>query len=325
MIYLKSESDDANFNFALEKYAMDALDIADGYFIFWRTTPTLMVGRYQNTLQEINMPYAKAHNINIVRRITGGGTIYTDQNGWQFSFISKKPGESRIEFETYTQPILDVLLSLGVNAQRSGRNDLVIGGRKFSGNAQYMRKALTLHHGSLLFDTDLEALVRALSVDDEKIISKGIQSVRQRVTNIAEHLQTKMTSLEFKEAMLGGLLKGMETYDLSQKDIENVMEIKRAQFDTWEWNFGNNPKFNRTKEKRFAGGKLCVQAFVESGKIADIRFFGDFFAKEGIEEMAKKLVGCPYKEGDINKALQDCGVQDYFYNITLEEILSCII
>ncbi len=116
-----------------------------------------------------------------------------------------------------------------------------------------MRKALTLHHGSLLFDTDLEALVRALSVDDEKIISKGIQSVRQRVTNIAEHLQTKMTSLEFKEAMLGGLLKGMETYDLSQKDIENVMEIKRAQFDTWEWNFGNNPKIQQNQRKKVCG------------------------------------------------------------------------
>lgn len=325
MIYLQSESDDANFNFALEKYAMDELDIADAYFIFWRTAPTLMIGRYQNTLAEINMPFAKERNINIVRRVTGGGTIYTDENGWQFSFIAKNTGERRIEFGTYTKPILDALASLGVSAQRSGRNDLVIDGKKFSGNAQYIRKNLTLHHGSLLYDTDLETLVRALSVDDEKIVSKGIQSVRQRVTNIAEHMPKKLTSLEFKDVMLKFLLKDMQTYALSQKDIARVNGIKRAQFDAWEWNFGNNPKFNRTKEQRFAGGKLTVRSFVENGRIADIHFFGDFFAKEGLETLAAKLTGCLYKEDEIRKTLAENNAAGYFYNITLDEILSCII
>ncbi len=325
MVYLKSDSTDANFNFALEKYAIEELDIAKEYFMFWRTAPTLMVGRYQNTLAEINMPFAKANNINIVRRITGGGTIYTDENGWQFSFIVKQTGSKKIEFGTFTKPIIDALKSLGVNAYKSGRNDLVIDEKKISGNAQYIRKDVVLHHGSLLFDTDLEQLVRALNVADEKIISKGIASVRQRVTNIADYLEEKIDSTQFRDVMLKFLLKDMETYELTKNDIDRVKQIKQSFFDKWEWNFGNNPKFNITKEKRFAGGKLMVQSFVEKGNITQINFYGDFFAKEGLSDLEKKLAGCLYKEDEIKKLLESENAEDYFYNITLEELLSCII
>lgn len=325
MMYLKCDSMDANFNFALEKYAMDELNADKEYFIFWHTKPTLMIGRYQNTLREINMPFAKTHNINIVRRVTGGGTIYTDENGWQFSFIVKEPGQRRIEFDVFTQPILDAVRSIGVNAEKSGRNDLVIGGKKFSGNAQYLCKNVVLHHGSLLFDTDLENLVRALSVDDEKIISKGIQSVRQRVANIAEYLSEPMTSLEFRDVMLSFLLRGMDTYELTLQDIARVNEIKQAQFDTWEWNFGKDPSFNITKEARFAGGKLSVQSFVEGGVITDIHFYGDFFAHEGLERLQQRLIGCAYCEDAIHMVLSEEAADNLIFSITPDEILSCII
>lgn len=325
MTYIKCDSENANFNFALEKYAMDELDLSDGYFMFWRTTPTLMVGRYQNTLAEINMPFAKTNNINIVRRITGGGTIYTDPNGWQFSFIVKNRGTQQIDFDSFTKPILDALHTLGVPAQASGRNDLVIDGKKFSGNAQYNRKNLTLHHGSLLFNTDLENLVRALNPDDEKLVAKGIQSVRQRVTNIAEHMKSKITAPEFRDVMLRHLLNGMDIYQLNGADLERVNKIKQAQFDTWAWNFGGNPKFNISKEKRFAGGKLNVQTYVENGRITDIGFYGDFFAKEGLDNLVSVLNGCPFEEEAVRKVLEEYGAERYFYNINLEELLSCIV
>jgi len=324
MMYLKHDSMDANFYFALEKYAMEELDVAKEYFMFWRTTPTLMTGRYQNTLREINMPFAKAHGIGIVRRVTGGGTIYTDEGGWQFSFIVKDPGQQRIEFNVFTQPVLDALHSIGVNAEKSGRNDLEIGGKKFSGNAQYLRKTVVLHHGSLLFDTNLENLVRALSVDDEKIISKGIASVRQRVTNIAEHLNAPMTSLEFRDVMLKFLLRDMDTYELTPEDIARVNEIKQAQFDTWDWNFGKDPAFNITKEARFKGGKLSVQSFVNGGVITDIRFFGDFFAHEDLDRLQQRLIGCAYRE-DAIRAVLHAEAEDLIFGITSDEILSCII
>ncbi len=323
MLYLKCDSTDAKFNFALEKYAMRQLNIADEYFMFWRTAPTLMTGRFQNTLAEINMDHARKKNIDIVRRVSGGGTIYTDMNGWQFSFIVKR--KDRMEFGTFTRPILDALRSLGVDAQLSGRNDLTIGGRKFSGNAQYSGKDVMLHHGSLLFDTNLEELVRLLCVDDEKIVSKGIKSVRQRVTNIAEHLDQKMTSTQFRDVMLSYLLRDMQTYKLTQKDIDAVNDIRRSQFDSWEWNFGSDPKFNVTKEARFAGGKLTAKSFVDNGRIQEIKFYGDFFASEDLGELEKSLAGCRYAEEDIKSALIASRAQDCFYNITLDEILSCII
>jgi lipoate-protein ligase A len=318
-------SEDAKFNFALEKYAMEELDIASSYFLFWRTTPTLMIGRYQNTRAEINMSYAREHDITIVRRVTGGGTIYTDQNGWQFSFIVKHPGEQRLAFSYFTQPILDALHSLGVDAQFTGRNDLTIDAKKFSGNAQYVRRDVVLHHGSLLFDTDLEALVRALNVADEKIISKGIQSVRQRVTNIAEYLPQHMSSLAFRDVMLSFLLREMETYTLTERDIRRILEIRAAQFDQWDWNFGNDPKFNITREGRFSGGKLNAQIFVENGLIQDLHFYGDFFAKEGLAELQAALIGCRYAPEEIRHVLEQMQAENYFYQITQDELFSCII
>jgi lipoate-protein ligase A len=186
-------------------------------------------------------------------------------------------------------------------------------------------KDVMLHHGSILFDTDLEALVRSLSVDDEKIISKGIKSVRQRVTNVAEHLKQPMTSLGFRDVMLTYLLRGMDTYRLSEADIDRVNEIRRSQFDTWEWNFGADPKFNVTKEHRFAGGKLCAKTLVEHGYITGIKFYGDFFASEALENLEKRLAGCRYDESNIKSALIAARAEDCFYNIKTDEILSCII
>ena len=318
-------ADDAKFNFALEKYAMEELDVGTSYFLFWRTTPTLMIGRYQNTLAEINMPYARAHDVSIVRRITGGGTIYTDPNGWQFSFIIRNPGEHRMEFSHFTKPILEALHSLGVDAQFTGRNDLSIDGKKFSGNAQYIRRDVVLHHGSLLFDTDLEALVRALNVDDEKIVSKGIQSVRQRVTNISDYLPKRLTSLAFRDVMLSFLLRDMDTYTLTERDILRILEIRAEIFDQWSWNFGNDPKFNITREGRFSGGKLTAQIFVENGCIKDLHFYGDFFAKEGLEQLQMSLIGCRYEPSAIRVALERPQAQDCFYQITQDELYSCII
>lgn len=271
------------------------------------------------------MDFAKANDINIVRRVTGGGTIYTDMNGWQFSFIERHPSSNHIDFATHTKPIIDALKSLGVEAVLSGRNDLLIEGKKFSGNAQRNQKDVNLHHGSILFDTDLEALVRALNVDDEKIISKGIKSVKERVTNVADHLETTMTSTEFRDAMLSYLLKDMEVYQLTEEDIRRVNEIKEAQFDTWEWNIGKTPAFNRTKEQRFAGGKLCVCANVEKGIIKDIEFYGDFFSSKDIADLSKAMAGCRFDEAEISERLVQADASSYFFQITNEEILSLIL
>lgn len=325
MMYINSNSTDANFNFALEKYAMDELAISNDYFLFWRTHPTLMIGKFQNALQEINMDYVKANKVNVVRRVTGGGTIYTDMNGWQFSFITKNSQDKHLDFAYFTQPIIDALASLGIHAELSGRNDLLIDGRKFSGNAQYKTKKVNLHHGSLLFNTTIEHMVRALNVADEKLISKGIKSVKSRVTNISEHMTDQITSEAFRDLMLTYLTKEMTTYTLSPSDIDRINQIKSEQFDTWAWNYGRSPKFNLTKEHRYTGGKLSVCSYVNKGIIEEIDFYGDFFEQKDIQVLRQGLIGCPYEAQTIKDCLRQLDAGNFIYKISLEEIYALII
>ena len=201
MIYIETGSTDVYYNFGLEYYFAAEKKLPEPVLLFWRTTPTLMVGKYQNILEEINKPYADAHKIRLVRRMSGGGTIYTDLGGWQFTFIEHSD-QTQIDFSQYIGPVVDAVRELGADAGFNGRNDLLIGGRKFSGNAQYRLPGCIVHHGSLLYDTDLAQMAAATTVDPYKIQSKSIKSVRDRVTNISEHLPRKLPAEQFKACML---------------------------------------------------------------------------------------------------------------------------
>ena len=230
MIYIETGSTDVYYNFGLEYYFSVEKLLPDTVFLFWRTTPTLMVGKYQNVLEEVNKPYAEAHVIRLVRRMSGGGTIYTDLGGWQFTFIQhKEAGE--IEFGSYIAPVIDALREMGVAATFNGRNDLTIAGKKFSGNAQYRLGDCIVHHGSLLFDTDIEQMVAATTVDSYKILSKSIKSVRDRVTNIREHLPAVMDVETFKEIMVRHIMRGSnDTYVVTPEDEARIQTIAREQF-----------------------------------------------------------------------------------------------
>lgn len=316
---------DPTFNFALEYYLMKNADFTDDYFLFWRTTPTLMIGRYQITAAEINEPYAKEKDIRVVRRISGGGTIYTDLGGWQFSFITKSnPDET--DFRHYTAPVIQALDEIGVIAYFNNRNDILIDGRKFSGNAQHRTQDCILHHGSILFDTNIEEMVRSITVADDKIISKGIQSVRQRVTNVIDHMEEKITPEAFKELMLKSLLKNVDsTYKLTDHDKKEIEKIANNRFRSWDWNYGSAPAYEITKSRRFDGGKLEVYLSLDRGHIKDVRINGDFFFYGDLGHLTESLVGCSYREADIRAALQKAMKDDSFYMITLDELVSCII
>lgn len=326
MIYVENNSLDPFFNFALEYYLINELDLSDEYFMFWRTEPTLMIGKHQNTIEEINQDYVKEKNIHVVRRISGGGTIYTDPNGWQFSFIVKNKSSRDIDFNTYTAPVIAALSELRVDAELNGRNDITINGKKISGNAQYSNNECILHHGSILFNTDLDELVKSITVSDDKIVSKGIKSVHERVTNVVDNLDKKIDTLEFRDLMIGYLLKNVEgTYKLTQEDILRVNEIADNKFRTWEWNYGKSPKFNITKSKRFKGGKVEFKLNVDNGYIEQCKIYGDFFSKGDIETVSHSLIGCPYKEDDIRTRLDKIGAADFFHMVDIDELLSCII
>ena len=207
MVYIDTNSTDVYYNFGCEYYFATEKIFEDTVFLFWRTTPTLMLGKYQNVAEEINQSFAKENKMNIVRRMSGGGTIYTDLGGWQFTFIDRDRSNV-IEFKKYISPIIAALKNFGVDADFNGRNDLCIENKKISGNAQYKLEESIIHHGSLLFDTDIEKMVNATTVDSYKIISKSIKSVRDRVTNISEHIKDgDITAKDFKKAMVNSILQ----------------------------------------------------------------------------------------------------------------------
>ena len=319
MIYINSNSTSPYFNFALEEYLLTKKDLPeDKIFLFWRTSPTVMVGRYQNTYNEINEKYIKENNINVVRRNSGGGAIYTDNGAWQFTFIDKNYKEDSISFEKFTRPIIEALKRENIDASFNSRNDLLINNKKFSGNAQYRKNNAILHHGSILFNTDIKSMVESLTVAEDKIIAKGIKSVRERVINVREVMKDDISSEDFKDIMLNSLLKNSTTYTLTEKDLEKINKIKEEKFESWDWNYGKNPLFNINKCKRFEGGRVDFKLDIKNGIIKNCCIEGDFFAN-------KDLLNCKYMKDDINNVLEKIKAENYFHKITKDNLLECLI
>ena len=315
---------DASYSFALEEYIMKNAEFKDEYFLFWNTKPTLMIGRFQNTIEEINMDFAKSENMDIIRRNSGGGTIYTDENCWQFSFITWKDGNKVKNFRDFTKPIIDALQKLGINSWFSGRNDLMLGEKKFSGNAQFSYKNRFLHHGSILFNANLENLVKAISPSNEKIISKGIKSIKERVVNLKDFLNDKnINTFTFRDRMLEILKQNMEIINLSEKNKEEVKNIEKNKFLTWDWNFGLSPDFNYSKSLRFAGGKVDINLNVSKGYIKDCKIFGDFFFNGDIKDLENNIINCKYEKNELLNLFNSFNIENYFYQIKCDELIEC--
>lgn len=325
MIYIETGSTDVYYNFALEYYFTVEKKLSDTVFLFWRTTPTLMIGKYQNVLEEINKPYVDQHNIKLVRRMSGGGTIYTDLGGWQFTFIQHQ-NNGDIEFHQYIAPVIDALQELGIEAAFNGRNDLTIGDRKFSGNAQYRLEDCIVHHGSLLFHTNIEQMVASTTVDDYKILSKSIKSVRDRVTNITEHLSAPMEAETFKDSMVRHIMAGSTaTYQVTAEDDACIRQIAQEKFNNWEHIYGADPKFNIERTGRFAGGKMQFKIDVQKGIIRGISVYGDFFSTLDAETICAALINCRYDQSAVLEALLTHHIDGAVYRISAKEMATAIV
>ncbi len=324
MIYLTHESMDAFFWFGLEYELLRQKEPEDDCFLFWRTEPTLMIGNYQIAAAEINEAYAKQRGIHIVRRQTGGGTIFTDPGSWQFSFIMRNRENREIAFEQFVRPVLEGLKAMGIDASMSVRNDLLFDGKKFCGNAQHHTGSRVLHHGSILFDTDIDEMVRCLTVDDEKISTKGIRSVRQRVTNLKEHIKEQMDPLGFRDRLLTSMLSGMKTRPLTAEEISAAQHIAEQKFRSWDWVYGKAPNCQVSKSKRLNGGKVEVCLDVDKGVISSCSIYGDFFFAGELEKLTDRLTGCPYNEQSVRAVLGDALRSKSFYLIEPEELMACI-
>lgn len=325
LLYVPHESTDVFWNFGLESYFAEEKRLPDRcVFLLWRTTPTLMAGRYQNILAEINGDYAREARITVVRRKSGGGCIYTDLGGWQFSFILPDP-DKQIDFQRFTAPILAALNGMGIPASFNGRNDLVVDGRKFSGNAQYRAGGFTVHHGSILFASNIEEMVRSTTVADYKMLSKGIASVRERVSNLASWLPAGTSALAFRDRLAAALKSpGIEDYRLSDAEIDHIREIGQREYADPAIIWGLNPPFSLELSGHFSGGHVQLSLNVENGLIRDASLQGDFFAEFSEADFAAALRGVPYGRESVAAALRAQGIEARLYQITAEDLASLL-
>ena len=319
--YLETGSQDPCYNLAFEEYVLKNRLEGD-YLLLWQNDNTIVIGQNQNAEAEINRAFVEEHGIHVVRRTTGGGAVYHDLGNLNYSFITDAGDAERLTMERFTVPIVNALRGLGLQAEASGRNDILVEGRKVSGTAQRLAKNRILHHGTLLFDANPGMVAGALQVDPEKFRSKSAKSVRSRIGNIREFLSTDMDLPAFWEYLKTALAgDGLVTGALSAEELERVNDLKRSKYDTWEWTFGRSPKYDMVNKRYWDGGCLEVHAAVEKGLLTDIAFFGDFLSRCPLDGLTEALRGCAFRREDVAAVLEQYPLQDYFGGITENEIL----
>lgn len=325
MIYINNTNTNPYFNMAVEEYILK--EFKEDCFMLWRNQPCIIVGKNQNTLSEINLDYIKENNIPVVRRLSGGGIVFHDLGNLNFTFIKNDIEGNFNNFRKFTLPILNVLTALNINAEFSGRNDLTIEGKKFSGNAQYNYKNRVLHHGTLLFSSNITDLSKALQAKPLKFQDKSIKSVLSRVTNISSHLKEPLSIMEFEALIMNNVITKNSSdylYDFTDNDLYNINKLASEKYSTWEWNFGHSPKYNFLNEKKFSFGTVECTMQVQHGIIKDISIYGDFFSKLDISDIEGKLIGVNHLESDVKTVLLEFNISDYFLNATVEDILRCM-
>lgn len=313
------------YNLALEEYLLTH-HMEGAIVMLWQNDNAIIVGRHQNAMEEINQQYVTEHGIRVVRRTTGGGTVYHDLGNLNYSVIADRGEDDRDEMRYFTGPVVEVLRELGAKAVFSGRNDIMIEGKKVSGTAQRIYKNRILHHGCLLFDSDLSAVSKSLHVRSEKFNSKAVKSVKSRVGNIKDYMPGEVTIEVLKERLAGKLLEdaGYEALALTEDELAGIERLKRDKYETWEWNYGQPINCAIHNYKKYDGGTVEVYMNVREGRIEECLMYGDFMALRPASEVADGLTGCRYRYEEVLEVLREFRIRDYFGTIGAEEVAACI-
>lgn len=321
MLCIISESHFAPYNIATEEYLLKHKD--EDCFLLYRNKPSIIVGRHQNTLSEINLEYVREHEIPVVRRMTGGGTVFHDLGNLNFCFIVNNAGDGSWTFEKYTAPVLKVLQELGIDARLEGRNDLTIAGMKFSGNAKLVWQDKTLQHGTILFSSKMTDLSAALNVNPLKFADKAVKSVRARVTNVSEHLAKALSLGDFIDLVhshVRSLYPEAEDYSFDDTEKQVIQSLVDSKYDTWEWNYGTSPKYNFYKAIRISAGTIEFYLNVVKGKIDKLQIYGDFFGRKEIEDLETAMVGVLHQQEAVHRALTQLDLSSYFGEVNTAEV-----
>jgi lipoate-protein ligase A len=322
MLCIKSTTNNPAFNLATEEYLLKHKD--EECFYLYINHPSIIVGKHQNTLAEINVEHVKKERIDVIRRLSGGGAVFHDPGNLNFTFIKKGEKDKLVDFRKYTQPILDVLVKHGVEAKFEGRNDLTIEGKKFSGNAEHVYQNKILHHGTLLFSSKLPDLSKALRVNPLKYKDKAVKSVRSRVTNISVHLKYPLTLQQFEDSIVEhvrDMYIDSRIYELTEEDKAAIQKLVDEKYGTWQWNFGYSPEYNFQKGMKTQGGHIEVNLDVHKGLIKKAKIYGDFFNTKDVQELENLLEGLPHDYNQLNEQLKAIDISEYFSNVTREEFI----
>ncbi len=318
---------DPSINLALEEYALRNLPLEEDYLLFYINEPSIIIGKNQNTAEEVNTSYVDEHGIHVVRRLSGGGAVYHDLGNLNFSFLTRDDGKSFHNFRKFTEPVVEALRKLGVEAELSGRNDLQVGERKISGNAQFAAKGRMFSHGTLLFDSEVDSIVSALNVNPAKFESKATKSVRSRVANISEFLKEPMTMEQFRQFILESIFEGyteIPEYQLTDKDWAAVHKLADERYRSWDWNYGRSPAFNVRQVKRLAAGTFDIRLNVAEGIITNAAVYGDFFGTGEVSDVTDKLKGVRYDAASVEAELADVDLRAYFGPVDRNEWLALL-
>lgn len=324
MLIIESPSDDAYFNIASEEYLLGKYPKED-IFLLYINAPSIIIGKFQNTLAEINLDYVNDNNIKVVRRMSGGGAVYHDAGNLNFSFHTLLGNHDFMDFSTFTQPIISLLNQLHIPAKLEGRNDLLVDGKKFSGNAKMAKNGKMIQHGTILIDSQMQILSDALKVNPLKFVDKAVKSNRARVTNLIGYLPNGFTTAHFKELLIKEIKREnpeAKISTLSPLDIENIQKLVKEKYATWDWNFGFSPNYNFKKAIKVAAGFIELHLDVQKGYIERAKIFGDFFASKSIHDIEILLVGKKHELEEIDFLLRSIDLTDYFGKVDVAEILT---
>jgi lipoate-protein ligase A len=322
MLVIFDKCQDPYFNLASEEFLLTEQSLGQPVIRLWQNSPAVIVGRFQNTLVEINQEFIEQRNIAVVRRITGGGAVYHDFGNVNYT-VAQPTGNKVIDFAQFTKPVIELLAGYGIKAENRGRNDIEVEGCKISGGAQTIKDSRVLHHGTLLFAVKLDVLAQALRVKEHKLAMRGVASVRARVGNIVDFMKEPAPVDVFLKDLEQYFLRqaGSQSYEFSERERAAIQKLRDAKYSRWEWNYGQSPDFNMERTVKYPWGELALFLLVKAGRIEEIGVYGDFFSQHDVGEVFRKLRGASYEEPSLREKIRQMDIAAALPELTEEELI----